>query len=199
MEEAGIIPRRLAKVNAPKCAACMFGKITKRAWRTKTQAYRILLATKPGQCVSMDQMESITTGFITQLKGRLTKRRYKYATVFTDKFSDYTNLNLQESITSAETASVKRSFETKCRSYSIQILHYNCNSGRFADNAFKNLVRENRQTVTYCGLNSKFQNGRSEKEIRDLREAAQTQLLHAINRWPGAVMVHLWAYILRYA
>ena len=39
MAEADIISRRLAKVNEPKCAACMFGKKEKRVWHTKTQAH----------------------------------------------------------------------------------------------------------------------------------------------------------------
>ena len=60
-------------------------------------------------------------------------------------------------------------------------------------------MRENRQTVTYCGVNAHFQNGRVENKIRDLREAEQTQLLHAINWWPGAVAVRFWVYVLRYA
>ena len=52
-------------------------------------------------------------GFIAQLKGRVTKLRYKYATVFTDHFSDYKYVHLQESITSAEIVSAKRAFEAK--------------------------------------------------------------------------------------
>ena len=120
-------------------------------------------------------------------------------TVFTDHFLEYTYVKLQEPITSAETVSSKRAFELKCRIYGIPILHYHYGNSRFADNAFKNSVRDNGQTVTYYGVNAHFQNGRAEKKIRDLREAELTQLLHAINRWPGAVMVHLWAYTLRYA
>ena len=144
-------------------------------------------------------MESKTTCFIAQLKGRVTKHRYKYATVFTDHFSDYTYVHLQELITSAETLSAKRAPESKCKSYGIPILHYHCNSVSFADNVFKNALRENGQTVTYCGVKTNFQNGQSEKKIGDLREAARTQLIHAINRCTGAVKVHLCAYAIRYA
>lgn len=35
MLRAGIIPSRLAKVTPPKCATCMFDKLTKWDWRTK--------------------------------------------------------------------------------------------------------------------------------------------------------------------
>jgi len=199
LARAGIIPKRFANVQSPRCAACMFGKLTKRAWRTKGQKKKIFVATKPGQCVSVDQMESTTTGFIAQLKGRITKRRYKYATVFIDHFSDYTYVHLQETITSQDTISAKKAFEAKCRSMNITVLHYHCDNGRFADNAFKQSVQESGQRITYCGVNAHFQNGRAEKKIRDLRESARTQLLHAINRWPGTITIHLWAYALRYA
>ena len=56
LAEAGIIPRRLANVNGRKCAACMFGKMTKMAWQKKKKGHPIFLARKPEQCVSMDQM-----------------------------------------------------------------------------------------------------------------------------------------------
>ena len=94
-------------------------------------------------------------------------------TVFTYHFLEYTYVQLQESITSAETVSAKREFEAKCRSYGTPILHYHCDKGHFTDNAFKNSVRENGQIVNYCGVNAHCQNSRSENKIRDLREAAR--------------------------
>ena len=45
------------------------------------------MATKPGQIVSVDQMISMQVGFIAQLKGGLTKKRYTATTVFTDHYS----------------------------------------------------------------------------------------------------------------
>ena len=68
------IPKRLVKVKPPMCAACMFGKMCRRAWRTRAKNRKILTPTTPGQVVHVDQMESSTVGFIAQLKGRATKR-----------------------------------------------------------------------------------------------------------------------------
>ena len=76
---------------------------------------------------------------------------------------------------------------------------YHCDNGRFADNAFKQSVAASNQTITYCGINAHFQNGRAEQKIRDLWESVRTQLLHVINRWQGTVTVNLWPYALRYA
>ena len=199
MAKLGILPRRLANVENPKCASCYFGKMTKRPWRTSVQPRRILPATKPGQCVSVDQMESSTLGFVAQLKGRLTKRRYRVATVFVDHFSDLSYVHLQSSTTSQETVEAKLAFEAYARDHGVTVEHYHADNGRFADTLFLNSVKENKQTISYCSVNAHHQNGRAEKRIRDLREAGRTQLLHAVSRWPQAVTVQLWPYAVRTA
>ena len=84
----GILPRKLLKVQAPKCSACIYGAMTKVPWRSKghqSSINDITECTAPGQCVSIDQLESSTPGFIAQLKGRLTKDRYQAATIFVDR------------------------------------------------------------------------------------------------------------------
>jgi hypothetical protein len=83
------IPRKLAKVAPPKCAGCLFGAMTKILWRGKEtkSSQEVFVATKPGKCVSVNQMTSTKLGFVTQLKGKLTKKRYHCATVFVDHYS----------------------------------------------------------------------------------------------------------------
>ena len=85
----GTIPRKLIHAKTPKCAGCMYGAMTKRPWRTKAQQNKskIKSVTRPGDCVSIDQLESPTPGFVAQLKGALTKKRYRAATVFVDHAS----------------------------------------------------------------------------------------------------------------
>jgi hypothetical protein len=67
------IPKKLAKVAPPKCAGRLFGAMTKIPWRGKeTKAsHEVCVATKPGECVSVDQMTSPELGFVTQLKDKL--------------------------------------------------------------------------------------------------------------------------------
>ena len=70
----------------------------RKPWRTKGKHSKTRrVATEPGQIVSVDQLESPMPGFIAQLKGILTKQRYKYATVFVDQYSQlsYTPIYLQ--------------------------------------------------------------------------------------------------------
>jgi hypothetical protein len=57
-------------------------------------------------------MASTEVGFFAQLKGRLTKRRYKCATIFVDHFSRMRFVHLQSNDSSGETIKAKRSIET---------------------------------------------------------------------------------------
>ncbi len=108
---------------------------------------------------------------MTQLKGRLTKRRYKCATVFVDHYSDLTYIHHHSRLTSEKQSA---------RNYGVRIQQCHCDNGRFADNAFINESKISGQSVSYCSVNGHFQNGRAEKRVRDLREAARTMLLHVV-------------------
>jgi hypothetical protein len=85
----GKIPKKLSKLKPPKCAGCLFGAMIKLPWCGKelVSSHEIFAATKPGEIVSVNQMESTEVGFFTQLKGSLTKKQYRYCTVFVDHFS----------------------------------------------------------------------------------------------------------------
>ena len=178
------LPKRLATVIPPFCAACKYGKQTKRPWRTKGPQGHICTATQPGQVVSVDQLESTMPGFVAQLKGLLTMQCYNYATIFVDQYSKLSVVFLQKRITSAETVLAKQSFERFARDYGVKILHYHAGNGRFADNGFIQACKDNNQGITYCGINVHFQNGIAEKRIWDLQEQARTMLLFAVHKWP---------------
>lgn len=196
----GFLPKRFAKQEiACKCKVCQFGKQVRSNSRVKGSKAKIFQSTYPGQCVSVDQLVSSTEGFYAQLKGRLTRKRYKYATVFVDQYSRFTYVSLQQTLSSAETIRAKEDFEAKCREYGVSVEHYHADNGRFADNAFREHVNNSEQTLTFCGVNAHWQNGVAEKAIRDLKESARTMLLHAIDRWPGAITTYLWPQALRHA
>ena len=201
LAEAGEIPKKLAKVKPPVCAGCLYGAMTKVNWRGKESAgnHDVFTATRPGQCVSVDQMISTQVGFIAQLKGSLTKKRYKAATVFVDHFSRLKYVHLMSKMSSEETVAAKLAFERFAEQHGVRILHYHCDNGRFADNDFKAACEQAQQRITFCGVNAHFQNGIAEKAIRDLSESARKQLLHAQQRWPAAIHLALWPYALRNA
>eukprot|EP00978_Attheya_sp_CCMP212_P034153 scaffold141825_cov31-Attheya_sp.AAC.3 len=67
----GMLPKSYLQCKTPKCSACVYGKSTRKAWRTKGKYKKHLHVTKePGECVSVDQMASPTAGFIAQMKDR---------------------------------------------------------------------------------------------------------------------------------
>ena len=196
MAARGDLPSRLKDCPVPQCPACTYGKMTRRAWRSKNKTSNIQprTITQPGDCVSVDQMESSSPGFIAQLKGILTRKRYTAATVFVDHFSGLSYVHLQKSLSSVEMLEAKRAFEKFATNYNIQIKHYHADNGRFADNLWLADIARQGQEITFCGVNAHFQNGIAEKRIRDLQEAARTSLLDAKTKWPRAITTELWPY-----
>ncbi len=105
----GEIPKKLAKVKPPKCAGCLFGAMTKIPWRGReTKAsHQVFIATKPGECVSVNQMTSTEVGFYAQMKGKLTKKWYRCATVFIDHYSHLRFVHLQVDDSSVKIVAAK--------------------------------------------------------------------------------------------
>jgi hypothetical protein len=164
----GKIPRRLAKVKPPACTGCLFGAMTKVPWKGRETSSKVFVAMEAGQCVSVDQMISMQVGFIAQLKGTLTKKRYTATTIFIDHYSRLNYIHLMTKLTSEETVEAEQAFKHFAEQHGVRILHYHCNNGQFADNAFKNSCSAKGQRLTFCGVNAHFQNGIAEKAIRDL-------------------------------
>jgi hypothetical protein len=61
----GEISHRLAKVPAPKCTGRVFGVMTKLPWHGKMSksSHEVFVATKPGECVSVNHMIIMHVGF----------------------------------------------------------------------------------------------------------------------------------------
>ena len=95
MAAIGCIPTKLARCQIPMCQACAYGTMKKRPWRTSATPQTIMYeASKPGMCVSVDQLESPLGGLIGQLKGIPTKARFRVATIFIDHYSDLSYVHL---------------------------------------------------------------------------------------------------------
>jgi hypothetical protein len=202
LAKQGVLPRHLSHCPIPICSSCMYGKMTRRPWRTKGHDNADETKTKPlrpGECVSVDQLESTTPGLIAQLKGIPTTQRYRAATVFVDHATRFSYVHLQKSTNAEETIQAKQSFETIAANCGIKILHYHADNGRFADNKFRAAITQSNQTISFCGVNAHFQNGIAERKIRDLQEHSRTMLIHATKRWPKAITANLWPYALRVA
>ncbi|KAL7480223.1 hypothetical protein ACHAW6_005922 [Cyclotella cf. meneghiniana] len=113
--------------------------MTKVPWCTKGQAQsKVFVATYPGQCASVNQFQSTQAGFVAQLKGKLTTRRYYYGTIFVDHFSRLCYVHFMTAQTSAETVQAKQAYEKFAAERGVGIKHYHCPSPHHAQNV--NLV-----------------------------------------------------------
>ena len=122
MAKQGLLPKKILKANVPICPACQYGKMHRKPWRTKGKPSNpSRVATEPGQIVSVDQLESPTPGFIAQLKGTLTKQRYKYATVFVDQYSRLSYVHLQRTMMSDKTVQAKIAFKRYSQERGVHI------------------------------------------------------------------------------
>ncbi len=67
----GKIPKKLATTRPLKCTGCLFGAMTKVPWQGKEQRsqHSVFTATKPGECVSVNHLQSTEPGFYGQAKG----------------------------------------------------------------------------------------------------------------------------------
>ena len=201
MAKRGIIPSHLAKCPLPSCSSCMYTKATRRSWRSKSKKNYEPPdpPTRPGQIVSVDQLVSPTAGFIAQLTGRLTLKRYMYATVYVDHYSRYSYVYLQKTSTAEETIEGKKAFEQHMKQMGVEVSAYHADNGIFRANKWLEECRASKQTLTFAGVNAHYSNGMAERRIRSLQELARAMLIHASKRWPDAVTANLWPYAVRMA
>ena len=92
-------------------------------------------------------------------------------------------------------------FEHYTASHGIFFIHrYHATNGRFADNLlFRQAAARKGQTISYCGVNSHFQNGVTKRRIREPQDHARCMLIYANNIWPEGITPNLWPYALRTA
>ena len=173
----------------------MYGKAHRKPYRAKGKQNKKQLhkATRAGEVVSVDQLESTVPGFVPVSKGKPTNQRYVGATVFVDHFSDFTYIHLMTKLNAEETVKAKQEFERVAESYGVRIRHYHADNGLFATKDFKESVKVAKQTISFCGVGAHHQNGIAERRIKDIQEGARTSLLHAKHRWPKAISASLWS------
>jgi hypothetical protein len=98
---------RFCKQTCPTCWDLALCQV--KNWTSQREAYQ------PGKIVSVDQLVSPTPGLVPQMTGRLTTKRYRFATVSVDQFSGFSYLYLQKSADADETILAKRAFEETAR------------------------------------------------------------------------------------
>ena len=166
----GILPRKLSHCKIPSCSACLYGKATKRAWRSKLGKQRAEKKTlKPGEVISVDQMVSPIPGLIEQMVGFLTKQCYKYATVFVDQASRMGFVYLQKTCSAEETIEAKRAFEQYAENRGVRVQAYHADNSIFKAKKCVEECRKRKKDLTFAGVDAHHQNGIAERRICELQ------------------------------
>jgi hypothetical protein len=109
----GVVNPKLAKCPSPACSVCLYGKMTRWAWRFKHKRAprnKFFSVSKPGEVVSVDMMHSPTSGLVAQMSDGVTHTRHRYAAVYVDHYSGYSYVHLQKTQTAEETLEGKAAF-----------------------------------------------------------------------------------------
>ena len=201
MTKQGVIPKKFEGVKLPFCASCAYGKSTRRNWRSKSSNNKDEAArfTKPGACISVDQLISPTPGLIAQMTGRLTTKRYNCATVYVDQYSSLSYVWPQKSTSAEETLVGKKAFEMYAHHSGVTIERYHADNGIFRAHEWVDDCTSKGQALTFAGVGAHHQNGVAERRIRVLQEMTRTLIIHAQNKWPQGISANLWPYALRLA
>ena len=196
MAKQGVIPRRLMHAEQPACAACLYARATKKGWRGKGRLnwQRTTRATSPGQCISVDQLNSPTPGLVAQMKGRLTKSRYTAATVYVDQYSGFGYIYLQKGTNAEETLEGKRAFELMCKQNGVQVRNYHADNGIFRGTEWMKDCEKLGQGLTFAGVNAHHTNGLAERRIRSLQDLTRSMLVDAHRKWRTTATASLWPY-----
>ena len=116
-------------------ASCLYGSAHRRSWRTGKEYSHLRKAEGPGDVVSVDQLVSSVPGFIAQEQGnvryKLTRRRFKAATVFVDHFSRLSYVHIHTSTGGDEAVQAKEAFEAYDAQRGVYVKHYHGDNGIF--------------------------------------------------------------------
>ncbi len=190
----------MATCDIPICTSCQYGKAHRHPPAVGNKARPIDHDDlKPGDRVSVDQIESPTPGMVDTLSGNPTSARFHVASLYTDHASWFMFIKCHYSTGGAEAVLGKQKFEQLAHTFGIRIKSYRADNGIMSKKEFMANVELNHQSTTLSGINQHSQNGIAERNIRTVCDRARTMLLHAILRWPQTVSVDMWPYALKLA
>lgn len=196
----------------PKCAACMFGKMTKRASSASTskqpkEEKEMSLKAEdlmPGQRVSMDHYECRQPGRLYASKGSSRAQSFCGGAIFVDHATGYVSIQHQVTLGAADTIQSKVRFERAALEDGVIIQGYHTDNGVFSSKEFMEELMHKGQNVRFSGAGAGHQNGVAERSIRTVVGIARTMLLHAAlrhgsgvinqNLWPQAMDHAVWLY-----
>ena len=134
------------------------------------------------------------------MTGFLTMKRYKYATLYMDQYTQYGYVYLQKTASAEETVEGKRLLKQwhGAMASGLKITTPTRGSSKRTSGP-KLACKEEKQGITFAGVNAYHQNCVAERRMRELQELARAMLIHANSRWKDSVTANLWPYAVRMA
>eukprot|EP00957_Ditylum_brightwellii_P154690 11773579-Ditylum_brightwellii.AAC.1 len=153
LAEQGTIPPSLKHIRkAPPCAACIFSKAQKQAWRNKGGRKSVIRKKHhniPGKGTSADHMISHQPCLILQVTGTLTHERYWSATTMVDYTSSYSYSHFIMGATNEQTVAAKHAYERVMRECGHNVESYHSDNSRFDSEDFTNSCKVAQQIYSY--------------------------------------------------
>ena len=135
------------------------------------------MITEAGEVVYVDQLVSPASGFIAQIKGRLTTKRYKYAALFVDQASRLGCVYLQKTNTAFDTLEAKTAFHQHSLERDVVTKAYHADNVIFRSNDWQKACKDEKQRFTFVGVNVYLTNQMAENIIRDLQDQTRAELI----------------------
>lgn len=150
----GRLPKTILGCDPPICQSCQFGKAYKQQSASPATAHPIDSGNlKPGDKVSVDQLESTTPGFVGIYKRKHTTAKYHAASVYVDhKQIHIPQMPLLHMCTKA--VKCKQQFEQLAVTHGIIIKAYRADNSIMACHKYVHNVIINQQSISYCGVNA---------------------------------------------
>ena len=204
--------KKVQDCEIPKCAACLFGKMTKRApsaATTKQPKEEKEMALKagdllPGQRVSMDHYECRQPGRLYGTMGGSRAHSFCGGAIFVDHATGYVSVQHQITLGAADTIQSKIRYERAALEDGVIIQGYHTDNGVFTAKEFMEELLSKGQNIRFSGAGAGHQNGVAERSIRTVVGIARTMMLHAAlrhgsgmisqNLWPQAMDHAVWLY-----
>jgi len=204
MIRSGKVPVRnqkgVANCERPKCAACEYGKATKRPTATGTNIpnpdKEMNLKQnhlQPGQCVSVDHYQSAVPGRLYTSKGGTDPRHmFHGGAIFVDHASGYLDVRHQVTLGAADSVKSKLQFEREAFTSGVVMQSYHTDNGVFTSNGFMEELLSSNQRIRFSGVGAAHQAGVAERGIRTVVDMARTMMLHTALHAPDLISAELW-------
>lgn len=185
----------------PKCAACQYGKQTRRpspgkkssAVKDKSGALKKddLFA---GQKIAVDHFVCSTKGRLFTSKGKTAENEmFCGGCVYVDHATGYLFVAFQKQLNTHETLKAKEQFELMCRDHGVIPQSYlSDNASTFTSQGYTGKLREFAQIMTFAGAGAHHHNGTAERAIGTVTNMARTMMLHSAIHWPDIADSTLW-------